>query len=345
MNRWGQQGLEGAAGGAAGTRRRRGGHGAAGVVGICARRRRGVPARASPGGGRRGRGRSPAMSGPLRGRGAGALPALGLLLLLLLLGSPATPGITCPTPTSVEHADIQVKNYSINSRERYVCNSGFKRKAGTSSLTQCVFNETAKVAHWTTPNLKCIRDPSLSHQRPPSTAAPTGLTPEPESPTPSGKEPDLTSKSDSKVTTKPATGPGSRLPSTAPPVGTTGVVSEETTYVPAQTAAKAPEHTHPALQDTPGAYQHNPSVVTAAVSIPVAVVFAVCLVFLLVRCLMSRRAQQTPGVEMESMESVPMTMGADARREDTEIHLYGLGASEASSGRSEGPALPQPERT
>ncbi|XP_027832304.1 interleukin-15 receptor subunit alpha isoform X9 [Ovis aries] len=191
------------------------------------------------------------MSGPLRGRGAGALPALGLLLLLLLLGSPATPGITCPTPTSVEHADIQVKNYSINSRERYVCNSGFKRKAGTSSLTQCVFNETAKVAHWTTPNLKCI-----------------------------------------------------------------------------------------------SAYQHNPSVVTA-VSIPVAVVFAVCLVFLLVRCLMSRRAHQTPGVEMESMESVPMTTGADARGEDTETHLYGLGGSgdaEASS-RGEGPALPQPERT
>ena len=59
----------------------------------------------------------------------------------------ASVGITCPTPTSVEHADIQVKSYSINSRERYVCNSGFKRKAGTSSLTQCVFNETAKVAH------------------------------------------------------------------------------------------------------------------------------------------------------------------------------------------------------
>ncbi|XP_040104197.1 interleukin-15 receptor subunit alpha isoform X3 [Oryx dammah] len=256
------------------------------------------------------------MSGPLRGRGAGALPALGLLLLLLL-GSPATPGITCPTPTSVEHADIQVKNYNINSRERYVCNSGFKRKAGTSSLTQCVFNETAKVAHWTTPNLKCIK-------------------------------PDLTSKSDTKVATRPATGPGSRLPSTAPPVGTTGVVSKETTYVPAQTAAKAPEHTHPALQDTPGAYQYNPSVMTAAVSTPVAVVFVVCLVFLLVRCLRSRRAHQTPGVEMEHMESVPMTMGADARGEDTEIHLYGLGGSgdaEASSGRSEGPALPQPERT
>ncbi|XP_025120308.1 interleukin-15 receptor subunit alpha isoform X4 [Bubalus kerabau] len=223
------------------------------------------------------------MSGRLRGRGAGALPALGLLLLLLLLGSSATPGITCPTPTSVEHADIQVKSYSINSRERYVCNSGFKRKAGTSSLTQCVFNETAKVAHWTTPNLKCIRDPSLSHQRPPSTAAPTGLTPEPESPTPSGK----------------------------------------------------------------GAYQYNPRVVTA-VSTTVTVLFVVCLVFLLGRCLWSRRAHQTPGVEMESMESVPMTTGADARGEDTEIHPHGLGGSgdaETSSGRSEGPALPQSERT
>ncbi|XP_070328024.1 interleukin-15 receptor subunit alpha isoform X1 [Odocoileus virginianus] len=289
------------------------------------------------------------MSRRLRGRGAGALPTLGLLLLLLLLGSPATPGITCPTPTSVEHADIRVKNYSINSRERYVCNSGFKRKAGTSSLTQCVFNETAKVAHWTTPNLKCIRDPSLSHQRPPSTAAPTGLTPEPESPTPSGKEPDLTSKSDTKVATRPATGPGSRLPSTAPPVGTTGVVSKETTYVPAQTAAKAPEHTHPALQDTPGAYQYNPRAVTAAVSIPVTVLFVACLLFLLVRCrLRSRQAHQTPGVEMESMESVPMTTGADARGEDTEIHLHGLGGSgdaEATRGRSEGPALLQPEGT
>lgn len=64
--------------------------------------------------------------------------------------------------------------------------------------------------------------------------------------------------------------------------------------------------------------------------------------------LLSRQAHQTPGVEMESMESVPMTTGADARGEDTEIHLHGLGGSgdaEASRGRSEGPALLQPERT
>ncbi|CAO2595071.1 Interleukin-15 receptor subunit alpha, partial [Lemmus lemmus] len=99
-------------------------------------------------------------------------------------------GTTCPTPISVEHADIRVKNYSVNSRERYVCNSGFKRKAGTSTLTECVINKNTNTAHWTTPNLKCIRDPSLAHQSPvlPSTVVTPKVTPQPESPSPPEKE-------------------------------------------------------------------------------------------------------------------------------------------------------------
>ncbi|XP_037702807.1 interleukin-15 receptor subunit alpha isoform X4 [Choloepus didactylus] len=125
----------------------------------------------------------------LRGGGVDAGAALLLLLLLLLRRPLELHGITCPTPTSVEHADIQVKSYNLSSRERYTCHSGFKRKAGTSSLTECVFNTTTNAAHWTTPSLRCIRDPSLAHQMPvsPSTVAPAGRTPEPESPTPSGK--------------------------------------------------------------------------------------------------------------------------------------------------------------
>uniref|UniRef100_A0A8D0MVM1 Uncharacterized protein n=1 Tax=Sus scrofa TaxID=9823 RepID=A0A8D0MVM1_PIG len=99
------------------------------------------------------------------------------------------------------------------------------------------------VAHWTTPNLKCIRDPSLTRQRPASTASPAspaGVAPEPESPTPSGKEPALTSKSDPTVS---APGPGSRLmPSKPPPAGTTGVVSNAPPQAPSQTTAMAPEH-------------------------------------------------------------------------------------------------------
>ncbi|XP_016818088.2 interleukin-15 receptor subunit alpha isoform X10 [Pan troglodytes] len=125
---------------------------------------------------------------PRRARGCRTL-GLPALLLLLLLRPPATRGITCPPPMSVEHADIWVKSYSLYSRERYICNSGFKRKAGTSSLTECVLNKATNVAHWTTPSLKCIRDPALVRQRPvpPSTVTTAGMTPQPESLSPSGK--------------------------------------------------------------------------------------------------------------------------------------------------------------
>nr|KAF6387060.1 interleukin 15 receptor subunit alpha [Myotis myotis] len=120
---------------------------------------------------------------PLRDCWAIELP----VLLLLLLRPPQTPGTTCSTPTSIEHANIQVKSYNENSRERYICNSGFKRKAGTSSLTKCLRNEDTNITQWTIPTLICIRDPSLTRQRPSSTVAPAGVTPEPESPSPSGK--------------------------------------------------------------------------------------------------------------------------------------------------------------
>ncbi|XP_076428962.1 interleukin-15 receptor subunit alpha isoform X4 [Peromyscus maniculatus bairdii] len=135
----------------------------------------------------------------LRGCGVHALQVL-LLLLLLLLPLRVMPGTTCPTPISVEHANIRVKNYSVNSRERYVCNFGFKRKAGTSTLTECVINKNTNSAHWTTPNLKCIRDPSLAHQSPvlPSTVVtPKAMTPQPGSPSPPEKE---VSPSSSKMT-------------------------------------------------------------------------------------------------------------------------------------------------
>ncbi|XP_058388360.1 interleukin-15 receptor subunit alpha isoform X2 [Diceros bicornis minor] len=260
----------------------------------------------------------------LQGCRVSALPAL---LLLLLLRPPVTPGITCPTPTSVEHADIRVKSYNLSSKERYVCNSGFKRKAGTSSLTECVLNTTTNLAHWTTPNLKCIRDPSLTHERPPSTLAPSGVTSEPQSPTPSGKEPAFTSKSDTTVATKPAIIPGSRLmPSKPPSAGTTGVVSHEPSQAPSQTTAL--EHTPSvASQETPGAYQYNSRVVTVAVSIPVTLLFGVCVVLLLVYYKVLRRTSRRANVEMENMEDIPMAGGTSGREEDTENYPHDLGSS------------------
>ncbi|GAB5573271.1 interleukin-15 receptor subunit alpha isoform X1 [Prionailurus iriomotensis] len=153
--------------------------------------------------------------------------------------------VTCPPPTSVEHADIRVKSYKLNSTERYTCNTGFKRKAGTSTLTECVLNKTTNTAHWTIPNLKCIRDPSLTHLKPSSTEMPAGHN------STIGSEPAFTSKSDSTVATKAATEPGSRLiPSKPPAAGTTG--------------------------ETPGTYSYSSGTVTAAIIMPVAVLCVVC---------------------------------------------------------------------
>ncbi|XP_023609339.1 interleukin-15 receptor subunit alpha isoform X3 [Myotis lucifugus] len=195
---------------------------------------------------------------PLRDCWARELP----VLLLLLLRPPQTRGTTCSTPTSIEHANIQVKSYNENSRERYICNSGFKRKAGTSSLTKCLRNEDTNITQWTIPTLICIRDPSLTRQRPSSTVAPAGVTPEPESPSPSGKEPAFISKPDTTVATKPAVVPGSRLMPSKSPAGTTRVVRNEPSQAPPQTTAKALEHTPSTSLEKPGAHSSNSTAVT-----------------------------------------------------------------------------------
>ncbi|XP_036921808.1 interleukin-15 receptor subunit alpha isoform X2 [Sturnira hondurensis] len=245
-----------------------------------------------------------------------------LLLLLLLLRSPETLGATCSTPTSIEHANIQVKSYNENSRERYICNFGFKRKAGTSSLTKCLRNEDTNITQWTIPSLKCIRDPSLTRPRPPSTVAPAGVTPEPDSPSPSGKEPAFTFKSDTPTATKPGTTPGSRLMTPKPPSAeTTEVTGNEPSQDQSQTTAKALEHTLSASLEKPGAYAYNSTAITVAVSIPVLVICAVCVVFLLARyCKKSRQNSWTPSVQMENMEDRPMTGGTDGSEEDAENH-------------------------
>ncbi|XP_042800717.1 interleukin-15 receptor subunit alpha isoform X4 [Panthera leo] len=274
-------------------------------------------------------------------------------------------GVTCPPPTSVEHAGIRVKSYKLNSTERYTCNTGFKRKAGTSTLTECVLNKTTNTAHWTIPNLKCITsseaslhpqahkchvvmlslgDPSLTHLKPSSTEMPAGVTPEPESTSLSGKEPAFTSKSDSTVATKAATEPGSRLiPSKPPAAGTTGVINNEPSRAPAQTTAKALEHTPSASQETPGTYSYSSGTVTAAIVMPVTVLCVVC-VGLLVCYKRSRQTSQIRTVAMENMEEIPMTGGTNGRDEDAENQAYDLGNSRgklrAAKAEARMPTLP-----
>ncbi|XP_055449890.1 interleukin-15 receptor subunit alpha isoform X1 [Psammomys obesus] len=256
----------------------------------------------------------------LRGCGIHALLVL-LLLLLLLLPLRVSSGTTCPTPISVEHAEIRVKNYSVNSWERYVCNSGFKRKAGTSTLTECVMNKNTNTAHWTTPNLKCIRDPSLPHQSPvsPSTVVTPKATPQSESPSLPEKEPgELPPKSDTTVATETATMPGSRLtPSQPASAETAETGSHESSRAPSLARTITLEPTASTSLRITEISPHTSKMTKVAISTSVLLVGVGFVVVFLAWFIRSRQTSQPHGVEVETMEAVPMTVRTSSNVEDT----------------------------
>ncbi|KAF2985833.1 hypothetical protein EK904_008660, partial [Melospiza melodia maxima] len=62
----------------------------------------------------------------------------------------------CSPPKAVANAHIDAGNRTeLNSRLRYSCKPGYKRKAGTSSLIQCVLWNGSQ-PRWTEPTLQCI---------------------------------------------------------------------------------------------------------------------------------------------------------------------------------------------
>uniref|UniRef100_A0A8C0EDU3 Sushi domain-containing protein n=1 Tax=Bubo bubo TaxID=30461 RepID=A0A8C0EDU3_BUBBB len=86
---------------------------------------------------------------------------ISLNLFFFFLPSPPAP-VRCSRPKDVANAHIDVDdNMLLNTRLRYTCNPGYKRKAGTSSLIQCVLPEGSSKPDWTQTTLKCIRKPSL----------------------------------------------------------------------------------------------------------------------------------------------------------------------------------------
>ncbi|XP_059703592.1 interleukin-15 receptor subunit alpha isoform X2 [Haemorhous mexicanus] len=97
-----------------------------------------------------------------------ALPLLPLLCgtAALLLLRAAADTVHCSPPKAVANAHIDAGNRTeLNSRLRYSCKPGYKRKAGTSSLIQCILWNGSE-PRWTDPTLQCIRDPALSRETP-----------------------------------------------------------------------------------------------------------------------------------------------------------------------------------
>ncbi|XP_009708753.1 PREDICTED: interleukin-15 receptor subunit alpha, partial [Cariama cristata] len=104
------------------------------------------------------------------------LPLLyGTVALLLPWADTDTVPVRCSRPKDVANARIDVGNNTLlNTRLRYTCNPGYKRKAGTSSLIQCILRDGSTEPDWTHTTLQCIRDPALRSQTP-SPELPTAL--------------------------------------------------------------------------------------------------------------------------------------------------------------------------
>ncbi|XP_064512709.1 interleukin-15 receptor subunit alpha isoform X4 [Pseudopipra pipra] len=80
----------------------------------------------------------------------------------------------CSRPKAVANAHIEVgNNTGLHSLLRYSCDPGYKRKAGTSNLIQCVLRDGSARPGWTDPTLQCIRDPAAPPPQTPIPVIPT----------------------------------------------------------------------------------------------------------------------------------------------------------------------------
>nr|XP_054948361.1 interleukin-15 receptor subunit alpha isoform X5 [Pan paniscus] len=166
-------------------------------------------------------------------------------------------------------------------------------------------------------------DPALVRQRPapPSTVTTAGMTPQPESLSPSGKEPAASSpSSNTTAATTAAIVPGSQLmPSKSPSTGTTEIGSHESSHgTPSQTTAKTWELTASASHQPPGVYPQGHSDTTVAISTSTVLLCGLSAVSLLACYLKSRQTPPLASVEMEAMEALPVTGGTSSRDEDLE---------------------------
>ncbi|XP_011941143.1 PREDICTED: interleukin-15 receptor subunit alpha [Cercocebus atys] len=168
----------------------------------------------------------------------------------------------------------------------------------------------------------CVGDPLLARQRPapPFTVTTAGVTPQPESLSPSGKEPAASSpSSNTTAATTAAIVPSSRLtPSTSPSTGTTEIGSHESSHGPSQTTAKTWELTASASHQPPGVYPQGHSDTTVAISASTVLLCGLSAVSLLACYIKSRQTPPPASIEMEAMEALPVTGETSSRDEDLE---------------------------
>ncbi|KAM6095883.1 uncharacterized protein VSU04_012531 isoform 3-T4 [Chlamydotis macqueenii] len=104
------------------------------------------------------------------------LPLLsGIVAFLLPWAVADTVPPRCSRPKDVANAHIDAGNDAVlHTLLRYTCNPGYKRKAGTSSLIQCILRDGSAEPEWTHTTLQCIRTTDVSRNSSPLPAATSG---------------------------------------------------------------------------------------------------------------------------------------------------------------------------
>ncbi|XP_061202855.1 interleukin-15 receptor subunit alpha isoform X1 [Neopsephotus bourkii] len=238
------------------------------------------------------------------------LPLLcGTFAFLLSWAAADTVPMRCSRPKDVANAHIDVGNNTLlNTRLRYTCNAGYKRKAGTSSLIQCILRDDSSEPDWTHTTLQCIRDPAL----PPETPSPeVPMAPHTERMTPKGTTETSLTSSPSPAATPAPPAPDGTSPETPPPLQPS-TLGEETAPGSSLGTTTSP--------DTPPEHAAV-STQTLASSIGLSVL----LVAGIVACCCWRKRMRTGQSSAVAVTSIPMVAAASETEEMLPASVYPMG--------------------
>lgn len=260
----------------------------------------------------------------------GALCALLTLLHLRAPCAATTEARTeCHAPEQVQHTQPfphEVFPSMGGTSLRYQCEAGYKRKAGTSNLIVCKVDEGGGTAHWTKPEVECIRDPSLPPPPATFTTKTTTSSPAPEAHSTTYQDfgTHRTAEADIMSSEIPTTWILTSSASTASPESTSELRvlegSSATTITPESSSigtATPLTHDTPAGEGSPDQFWNKPTQIGGGIT---AVLVIIMLSGIAIFMIWKKRKQQQTSRTSTENSSVPMmsrTSAASDERADS----------------------------
>ncbi|XP_069485756.1 interleukin-15 receptor subunit alpha isoform X2 [Ambystoma mexicanum] len=246
-------------------------------------------------------------------------------LLVLLRAHCAAPqakaDAECSSPRQVLHTEpFPRKMFPKETALRYTCESGYKRKAGTSSLIVCRVDSTDGNVKWTNPDLECIRDPSLpatitTEKTPsrPSTVAPSTPASGQDSGSPSPYKNDAMSPGIPTSRTPSSPFGHLTIPASDPSVVARGT-PESSSRGTATTQPLTDQYEESTMEDTNQLREKRTPIGSNVAGGAAVLVFI--LIAIVAWCRYNKRRQQTTTSHTEPTSSIPMLVSSSASTSD-----------------------------